>query len=117
MDRAKADADRARLLDDLLDVLADPAIPDDQAGRITYACNLGYAGMADASGISEDQLAWTAQWYLRQDTLRAANTRLVNAHHALDSSRRTPRNLAASHTSTRPIGGRWLCWSISRRRR
>ena len=46
MDRAKADADRARLLDDLLDVLADPAIPDDQAGRITYACNLGYAGMA-----------------------------------------------------------------------
>jgi hypothetical protein len=50
VDRAKADADRARLLDDLLDVLADPAIPDDQAGRITYACNLGYAGMADASG-------------------------------------------------------------------
>jgi len=49
---------------------------------ITYACNLGYAGMADASGISEDALAWTAQWYLRQDTLRAANTRLVNAHHA-----------------------------------
>ena len=51
------------------------------AALITYACNLGYAGMADASGISEDTLAWTAQWYLRQDTLRAANTRLVNAHH------------------------------------
>ncbi len=45
VDRAKADAERARLLDDLLDVLADPAIPDDQAGRITYACNLGYAGI------------------------------------------------------------------------
>ena len=26
--------------------------------------------MADASGISEDALAWTSQWYLRQDTLR-----------------------------------------------
>jgi TnpA family transposase len=51
------------------------------AALIAYACNLGYAGMADASGISEDALAWTAQWYLRQDTLRAANTRLVNAHH------------------------------------
>jgi TnpA family transposase len=38
--------------------------------------------MADASGISEDALAWTSQWYLRQETLRAANTRLVNAHHA-----------------------------------
>lgn len=43
--------------------------------------NLGSAGMADASGISEDTLAWTSQWYLRQDTLRAANARLVNAHH------------------------------------
>jgi TnpA family transposase len=52
------------------------------ASLITYACNLGYAGMADASGISEDALAWTSQWYLRQDTLRAANARLVNAHHA-----------------------------------
>ena len=52
------------------------------ATLITYACNLGYAGMADASGISEDQLAWTSQWYLRQEKLRAANTRLVNAHHA-----------------------------------
>ena len=51
------------------------------AALIAYACNLGYAGMADASGISEDALAWTSQWYLRQDTLRAANTRLVNAHH------------------------------------
>jgi TnpA family transposase len=52
------------------------------ASLIAYACNLGYAGMADASGISEDALAWTSQWYLRQETLRAANTRLVNAHHA-----------------------------------
>ena len=48
---------------------------------LAYACNLGYAGMADASGISEDILAWTSQWYLRHDTLREANTRLVNAHH------------------------------------
>lgn len=44
------------------------------AALIAYACNLGYAGMADASGISEDALAWTTQWYLRQQTLRAANT-------------------------------------------
>jgi|GEM_PF-3339474 len=51
------------------------------ASVLAYACNLGYAGMADASGISEDTLAWTSQWYLRQDTLRAANARLVNAHH------------------------------------
>lgn len=51
------------------------------AALLTHACNLGYAGMADASGISEDTLAWTSQWYLREDTLRPANTRIVNAHH------------------------------------
>jgi TnpA family transposase len=51
------------------------------ASVLAYACNLGYAGMADASGISEDTLAWTSQWYLRQETLREANAHLVNAHH------------------------------------
>ncbi|GAA3605542.1 hypothetical protein GCM10022236_04290 [Microlunatus ginsengisoli] len=51
------------------------------ASVLAYACNLGYAGMADATGISEDTLAWTSQWYLRQETLREANARLVNAHH------------------------------------
>jgi hypothetical protein len=34
VDRAKAEADRSRLLDEVLDVLADPAIPDEQAGRL-----------------------------------------------------------------------------------
>ena len=32
VDRAKAEADRARLLDEILDVLADPNVPDEQAG-------------------------------------------------------------------------------------
>lgn len=112
VDRARAGIDRGRLLDEVLDILADPAVPDTAAGALVrarigmphlqaarrdpdqreprdlyasvlaYACNLGYAGMADASGISEDTLAWTSQWYLRPDTLRAANTVLVNAHHA-----------------------------------
>ena len=31
------------------------------ASPIAYACNLGYAGMVDASGISEDAQAWTSQ--------------------------------------------------------
>ena len=34
VDRAKAEVDRGRLLDEILDVLADPNIPDEQAGRI-----------------------------------------------------------------------------------
>jgi len=35
------------------------------ASVLANASNLGYAGMADTSGISEDTLAWTSQWYLR----------------------------------------------------
>jgi hypothetical protein len=34
VDRAKADADRARLLDEILDVLADPNVSDADAGRL-----------------------------------------------------------------------------------
>ena len=34
VDRAKAEVDRGRLLDEILDVLADPNIPDEQAGRV-----------------------------------------------------------------------------------
>jgi len=39
--------------------------------------------MAEASGISYDTLAWTTEWYLREDTLRAANAAVVNHHHGL----------------------------------
>lgn len=34
VDRAKAEADRARLLDEILDVLADPSVADADAGRL-----------------------------------------------------------------------------------
>ena len=34
VDRAKAEVDRGRLLDEILDVLADPNIPDEQAGQV-----------------------------------------------------------------------------------
>jgi hypothetical protein len=34
VDRAKAEVDRGRLLDEILDGLADPNIPDEQAGRV-----------------------------------------------------------------------------------
>jgi hypothetical protein len=34
VDRAKAEVDRGRLLDEILDVLADTTVPDEQAGRV-----------------------------------------------------------------------------------
>jgi TnpA family transposase len=50
---------------------------------ISQATNLGLVRMAEASGIPYDVLAWTAEWYVREDTLRAANTAIVNHHHRL----------------------------------
>lgn len=53
---------------------------------IAQATNLGLVGMAEASGIPYEVLAWTAEWYLREDTLRAANALIVNYHHHLGLS-------------------------------
>jgi TnpA family transposase len=39
--------------------------------------------MADACGISYDILAWTQEWYIREETLAAANAAIVNYHHRL----------------------------------
>jgi TnpA family transposase len=50
---------------------------------IAQATNLGLVAMAEASGIPYEVLAWTAEWHLREDTLRAANTMIVNYHHRL----------------------------------
>ena len=37
---------------------------------IAFSTNLGLTRMADACGISYDILAWTAEWYVREETLR-----------------------------------------------
>ncbi|MFH8343041.1 Tn3 family transposase [Streptomyces sp. AM6-12] len=50
---------------------------------IGLSTNLGLHGMAASCGIPYDVLAWTAEWYIREDTLREANICLVNYHHKL----------------------------------
>ncbi|MET8011285.1 Tn3 family transposase [Streptomyces sp. NPDC005271] len=50
---------------------------------IANATNLGLVRMADACGISYDILAWTQEWYIREETLAAANAAVVNYHHRL----------------------------------
>jgi TnpA family transposase len=37
--------------------------------------------MADISHLSYEQLAWTTNWYIREETLKAATTTLVNSHY------------------------------------
>jgi len=53
---------------------------------IAQASNMGLTAMAEASGIPYDVLAWTAEWYLREETLRAAIAAIVNYHHSLPQS-------------------------------
>jgi hypothetical protein len=50
---------------------------------IANATNLGLVRMAEACGISYDILAWTQEWYVREETLSAANAAVVNYHHRL----------------------------------
>ncbi|MGW0486253.1 Tn3 family transposase [Nonomuraea sp. NPDC003214] len=50
---------------------------------IANATNLGLSRMAEACGIPYDVLRWTQEWYVRAETLREANTCLVNHHHGL----------------------------------
>src|SRR6266581_1715227 len=44
---------------------------------------LGLIRMAEACGIAYDVLAWTAEWYVRKETLRAANLAIVSYHQRL----------------------------------
>jgi TnpA family transposase len=50
---------------------------------IAHATNLGLTRMADACGIFYDILAWTAEWYVREETPRAANLALIGYHRKL----------------------------------
>ncbi|CAN5765018.1 Tn3-like element TnAs1 family transposase [soil metagenome] len=51
------------------------------AAILSLACNFGSTRMAELTGISADTIDWTIRWYLREDTLRAANAAIVNAHY------------------------------------
>lgn len=50
---------------------------------LASSTNLGLTRMSEASGISYDILAWTEEWYVREETLRAANLALIGYHQRL----------------------------------
>lgn len=51
------------------------------AGVLALGCNIPLTDMARSTGLPYQSLWWTASNYLRDDTLKAANTLLVNEHH------------------------------------
>ena len=50
---------------------------------LAQACNFGLTTMAEVSDLSYRQLAWTTDWYLREETLKAAFSSLVDYQHCL----------------------------------
>ena len=48
------------------------------ASVLAQACNLGLTRMARISDLTYQKLAWCTNWYIREETLKAATTRLVN---------------------------------------
>ncbi|MER6951894.1 Tn3 family transposase [Nonomuraea sp. NPDC000554] len=59
---------------------------------IAMSTNLGLARMSKACGVSYDVLAWTMEWYVREETLREANTVILGT--ATDSRGATLINFA-----------------------
>jgi hypothetical protein len=64
------------------------------ASLLAQACNFGIMRMAQISDIPHKQLAWCTTWHLREETLRAANDRVVNFHFRQPLKRPLGRNAA-----------------------
>ena len=76
---------------------------------LAEATNMGLTAMAKACGVSYETLAWTAEWYLREDTVQAANTAMINYHHRLPGAARFgPGTLSSSDGQRFPTRGHSL---------
>jgi TnpA family transposase len=74
---------------------------------VAEATNMGLSAMAESCGVPYDVLAWTAEWYVRPETLQAANTAMVNYHHRLPLTRAFgPGTLSSSDGQRFPVKGR-----------
>ena len=78
-----------------------------------YACllaqagNFGLAQMAENADIPYHQLLWCNTWYIRENTLRAAFSAMVNYHHGLPLSRAWGGGLLSSSDGQRfPVSGK-----------
>jgi len=74
---------------------------------VAEATNMGLTVMAESCGVPYEVLAWTAEWYVRPDTLEAANTAIVNYHHRLPLTQAFgPGTLSISDGQRFPTKGR-----------
>jgi TnpA family transposase len=82
-------------------------LPQLYASLLAHACNFGLEQMAHSTDLSYRQLAWCTTWYLREETLKAAFTTLVNYHHALPFSQVWGSGVLSSSDGQRfPVSGK-----------
>jgi TnpA family transposase len=78
---------------------------------IAEATNTGLGAMAKSCGVPYDVLAWTAEWYLRPETLEAANAAMVNYHHRLPLTQAFGHGTLSSSDRQRfPVTSRHARW-------
>jgi hypothetical protein len=76
---------------------------------IAGATNLGLTRMSEACGVFYDTLAWTQEWYVREDTLRDASTVIVTHHYGLELARKFGGGTMSSSDGQRfPVRGKSL---------
>jgi TnpA family transposase len=82
-------------------------LPHLYASILAHACNFGLEQMAHSTDISYQQLAWCTTWYMREETLEAAFTTLVNYHHKLPFSQVWGSGILSSSDGQRfPVSGK-----------
>jgi TnpA family transposase len=73
---------------------------------LAQACNLDLQQMATSANLGYRQLSWCNTWYIRDETLRDANTALVNYHYQLPLSRLWGGGILSSSDGQRfPVRG------------
>ena len=89
------------------DTLRPTLLPHLYASILAHACNFGLEQMAQSTDITYRQLAWCTTWYLREETLEAAFTNLVNYHHKLPFSQVWGSGILSSSDGQRfPVAGK-----------
>src|SRR6266571_1781591 len=82
-------------------------LPHFYASVLAHACNFGVEQMAHLTDLAADHLTWCTTWFLREDTLKAAVTGLVNYHHQLPLSQAWGSGVLSSSDGQRfPVSGK-----------
>jgi len=77
------------------------------ASLLAQGCNLGLSRMAQIADVTYHQLAWSTNWYLREETLNAAVTNVVNFQFQQPLSRHSGGGTLSSSDGQRfPVSGK-----------